>query len=304
MAKQRGRRIDGIIVLDKPQGMSSNQLLQRVKRLYDAAKAGHTGSLDPLATGVLPICLGEATKVSQYLLESDKGYIAHLRLGETTTTGDAQGEPTGSSPVPPLDQAAIEAVLAAFVGEIEQEPSIYSALKQDGVPLYKLARAGKEIRSKLRTITIHGIRLLEWQSPRLVIEVYCSKGTYIRTLAEDIGRRIGCGAHVTALRRCKAGPFVLEQAHTLEQLEQLALPALDTLLVEADQAIGNMPVLQLDAAQALRLRQGQGVRLEIGPELPPDLPLRAYCEGDFVGLVSLDARGQLQVLRLMVWPGA
>lgn len=304
MAKQRGRRIDGIIVLDKPQGMSSNQLLQKVKRLYDAAKAGHTGSLDPLATGVLPICLGEATKVSQYLLDADKGYIAHIRLGETTTTGDAQGEPTGSSPVPALDHAALEAVLAAFVGEIEQEPSIYSALKQDGVPLYKLAREGKEIRSKLRTITIYSIHLLEWQSPELVIEVYCSKGTYIRTLAEDIGRRIGCGAHVTALRRCKAGPFTLEQAHTLEHLKALEPGALDGLLVAADLAIDNMPALQLTPDQALRLRQGQAVSVaaqqQIG--LPRGVPLRAYSNGEFVGIVSVDAQGQLQVLRLMAWP--
>jgi tRNA pseudouridine55 synthase len=305
MAKQRGRRIDGIIVLDKPQGLSSNQLLQRVKRLYDAAKAGHTGALDPLATGVLPICLGEATKVSQYLLDADKGYIAHVLLGETTTTGDAQGEPTGSNPVPPLQRAELEAVLAGFVGEIEQEPSIYSALKQDGVPLYKLARAGKEIRSKLRTITIYSIRLLQWQSPELVIEVYCSKGTYIRSLAEDIGRKIGCGAHVTALRRCKAGPFVLEQAHSLEALQALDQTALDALLLDADLALDSMPLLQLDAAQALRLRQGQRVELDAAAAvaLTPEAPLRAYSNGEFIGIVTVDAQGVLRGLRLQAWSG-
>lgn len=302
MAKQaRGRRIDGIVVLDKPGGMSSNQLLQKVKRLYNAEKAGHTGSLDPLATGVLPICLGEATKVSQYLLDADKGYVAHVRLGETTATGDSQGESTGHAPVPALSQEDIEAVLSAFVGDIEQEPSVYSALKQDGVPLYKLARAGKEIRSKLRTITIHSIRLLEWQSPVLVIEVYCSKGTYIRTLAEDIGHSIGCGAHVTALRRCKAGPFTLAAAHTLDALQELSLDALDALLIPADQAIAGLPRFVIDEEQRRRLRQGQTVRVVGGPQ---EQPLRVYCGEEFIGIASITPERVLLAVRLMQYEQA
>lgn len=302
MGKQaRGRRIDGIVVLDKPGGMSSNQLLQKVKWLYGAEKAGHTGSLDPLATGVLPICLGEATKVSQYLLEADKGYIAHVRLGETTTTGDAQGEATGSSPVPPLERSALEAVLAAFVGDIQQEPPAYSALKQDGVPLYKLARAGKEIRSKLRTITIHSIRLLDWHSPDLVIEVYCSKGTYIRTLAEDIGHKLGCGAHITALRRCKAGPFTLAAAHTLEELQTLGPEALAAELIPVDQGIDTMPAFDIDAEQTRRLRQGQTVHVPQGPQ---GVPLRVYCAGEFIGIAAITEAGVLQAVRLMQYAQA
>ena len=302
MAKQaRGRRIDGIVVLDKPGGMSSNQLLQKVKRLYNAEKAGHTGSLDPLATGVLPICLGEATKISQYLLDADKGYIANVRLGETTATGDSQGESTGSSPVPVLSHADIEAVLGAFVGEIEQEPSVYSALKQDGVPLYKLARAGKKIRSKLRTITIYSIRLLEWQSPVLVIEVYCSKGTYIRTLAEDIGRSLGCGAHVTALRRCKAGPFTLAAAHTLDALQEQPLEVLDALLLPADEAIAGLPCFTIDEDQRRRLRQGQAVRVDSGPQ---GQPLRVYCGEEFVGIASITPERVMQAVRLMQYEQA
>ncbi|MGA0805025.1 MAG: tRNA pseudouridine(55) synthase TruB [Pseudohongiellaceae bacterium] len=302
MARQaRGRGIDGIVVVDKPGGMSSNQLRQQVKRLYNAEKAGHTGSLDPLATGVLPVCLGEATKVSQYLLDADKGYIAHVRLGATTTTGDAQGEPTGYQPVPELDHAALEVVLSAFVGDIAQEPPVYSALKQDGVPLYKLARAGKEIRSKLRTITIHSIRLLEWQSPQLVIEVYCSKGTYIRTLAEDIGHRIGCGAHITALRRCKAGPFTLAAAHTLENLQALPPAALDAVLVPADEAIAQLPAFEIGIEQRRRLRQGQAVQVEGGPQ--QEL-LRVYCGGEFIGIAVILPEGVLQAVRLMQYTQA
>lgn len=302
MAKQtRDRRIDGIVVVDKPGGMSSNQLLQRVRRLYNAEKAGHTGSLDPLATGVLPICLGEATKVSQYLLDADKGYIAQVLLGETTATGDSQGASTGSMPVPVLELADIEAVLASFVGDIEQEPSAYSALKQDGVPLYKLARAGKEIRSKLRTISIYSIRLLEWQSPVLLIEVYCSKGTYIRTLAEDIGRSIGCGAHITALRRCKAGPFTLAESHTLDALQTLSLDALDALLIPADEAIANLPRFIIDEDQRRRLRQGQTVHVDGGP---PEQPLRVYCGEEFIGIASITPERVLQAVRLMQYQQA
>src|SRR5690606_22975216 len=214
-------RLDGILIMDKPSGMTSNKRLQIVKRQYAAEKAGHTGALDPMATGVLPLCFGEATKVSQYLLDADKRYVARVHLGVTTTTGDADGEVTTRCAVPELSSDRIEEVLASFVGEIEQVPSVYSALKQDGVPLYKLARQGKEIREKRRTITIHSIALQDWSSPDLEIDVRCSKGTYIRSLAEDIGKQLGCGAHLTALRRSGAGPYSLDDCHTLAELDAL-----------------------------------------------------------------------------------
>jgi len=300
MAKRaKGRKVDGIVILDKPAGMSSNQILQQVKRLFDAEKAGHTGSLDPLATGVLPICLGEATKVSQYLLDSDKGYLATIKFGVSTTTGDAEGEVLATLAVPELELAALEEVLATFVGEIEQTVSIYSALKQDGVPLYKLARAGKEIIPKIRTISIFSIKLLQWQSPELVIEVSCSKGTYIRTLAEDLGRTLGCGAHITQLRRSKAGPFELQQAYTMEALQDLAKAdrtALDAVLLATDLAIEWMPQINLDAGQTLKLRQGQQVELLTVAAQPL---VRVYTEQEFVGIGCISEDSVLGAVRML-----
>jgi tRNA pseudouridine55 synthase len=293
------RKLDGIIILDKAQGSTSNKVLQIVKRLFAADKAGHTGSLDPLATGVLPICFGEATKVSQYLLDSDKSYIARIKLGVATTTSDAEGDVVSTHAVPALGEDELKQLLATFVGEIQQSPSIYSALKQNGVPLYKLARAGKEIIPKLRTITIYSIKLLEWQSPELVLDVSCSKGTYIRTLAEDIGKALGCGGHITQLRRSKAGPFTLAEAHTLEQLQAISergFEAMDQLLVKADQAIDWMPALELDAQQTRKLQQGQAVVLA---PLATDELVRVYSAGKFIGIASIGQDGILKVVRLM-----
>lgn len=269
MARQRkGRRISGILVLDKPIGLSSNHALQRVKRLYQAQKAGHTGNLDPLATGVLPICLGEATKVSAYLLDADKGYIATVRLGVQTTTGDAEGEVIASQEVGNIDEAQLLRVLAQFGGEIEQVPPMYSALKHQGTPLYKLAQKGIEVERKVRRVIIHDLRLLGIEGDQFTIEVACSKGTYIRTLAEDIGRVLGYGAHLTALRRTRAGPFRLDQAHALEELEALAdggLEQLDQLLSPLETALQHWPRLEVTATMAHYLRQGQAVLVPKAP---------------------------------------
>ena len=301
MVKQRGRRLDGILVMDKPPGMTSNKLLQIVKRLFGAEKAGHTGSLDPMATGVLPLCFGEATKVSQYLLDADKGYRARVRLGVTTTTGDADGEVTGSSAVPTLSREQLDNVLSGFLGAIEQVPSVYSALKQDGVPLYKLARQGREIREKRRIVSIHAIALRDWATPELELDVRCSKGTYIRSLAEDIGRQLGCGAHLTALRRTAAGPFGLEACHTLAELETCASQggqaALDALLIAPDQAIDWMPLQILTENEANRLKQGQIV--EPAGECAVEGLVRVQAGGSFLGIARIMHDGRLQAVRLL-----
>ncbi|PJE79680.1 tRNA pseudouridine synthase B [invertebrate metagenome] len=213
----RGRPVNGIVVVDKAQGLSSNDMLQRIKRLFGAAKAGHTGSLDPLATGVLPICFGEATKFSQFLLESDKAYRATVKMGVKTSTGDAEGEVIETRPVQ-VTKTDVEAVLSRFVGELEQVPSMYSALKYKGQPLYKLAREGIEVERQARKIHIYHLSLLSFSEDSFDIDVACSKGTYIRTLVEDIGETLGCLAHVEALRRVKAGPYGIDQSYTLDEL--------------------------------------------------------------------------------------
>ena len=218
--KRVRRQVNGVLVLDKPRGMSSNQALQKVRWLLNAEKAGHTGSLDPLATGVLPLCFGEATKFSQYLLDADKGYETLAQLGVTTTTGDAEGEVLERRPVA-LTAEQIEAALQEFRGPIQQIPPMYSALKKDGQPLYKLARAGEVVEREARSVTIARLELLAWHGEQLRLAVDCSKGTYIRTLVEDLGQQLGCGAHVAELRRTQAGPFDLSQTVTLETLERL-----------------------------------------------------------------------------------
>jgi tRNA pseudouridine55 synthase len=226
LAKRRrhGRDISGILVLNKPKGISSNGALQTTKRLFFAAKAGHTGSLDPLATGVLPICFGEATKFSQFLLDSDKRYVATIRLGVRTTTGDAEGEIIERKTAAYVDKQSLLSTLDLFVGEISQIPSMYSALKYQGKPLYKLAREGKEVERKVRQIKIYNLELLDFRAGEYAefdIDIRCSKGTYVRSLAEDIGEQLGCGAHVTALHRSASGPFLDEDAISIEALEQM-----------------------------------------------------------------------------------
>lgn len=283
--RRTGRDVHGILVLDKPIGRSSNHVLQHVKRLFQAKKAGHTGSLDPLATGVLPICFGHATKVSSFLLDSDKSYHFEMTLGVTTSTGDSEGDILQTRDVPPLDEGAVIQVLTRFMGQIEQVPPMYSALKHQGQPLYKLARAGGEVERPARRVTIHGLSLLQRKEAVLRLEVRCSKGTYVRSLAEDIGVALGCGAHVSQLRRIKAGPFGLEQSVTLEELEMLqssGLGALDACLNPVDAALSSMPRVDLSPDQALQMTRGQA--LEMG-ELPNHDVIRLYQAG--VGLIGI-----------------
>lgn len=267
---RKGRRVDGILLLDKPLGLSSNQALQRVKRLFHAQKAGHTGNLDPLATGVLPICLGEATKVSAFLLDADKRYLGKVKLGVRTRTADAEGEVIETREVGEVDEARIRQVMAGFEGEIEQIPPMHSAIKMDGQPLYKLAHQGLEVERKPRRVQIYSLELLSIQGDVLEIDVHCSKGTYIRTLAEDIGAALGCGAHLAGLVRTQAGPFQLEAAvdmATLEHLAEEGPQALDALLQPVEGALEGWPEVTLSENAAFYLGQGQPVMV---PNAPTD----------------------------------
>ena len=274
--KQRGRPINGILILDKPTGITSNFALQKAKRIFDVAKAGHTGSLDPLATGVLPLCFGEATKFSQYLLDSDKRYVVKAKLGVVTDTGDSDGSVIEEKPVPVLDEAVLLQTVKSFEGEIEQIPPMYSALKYKGQPLYKLAREGIEVERKPRKVTLFSVELLSFDDTVFQLDVRCSKGTYIRTLIEDIGKIVGCGAHVTELLRTEAGPYDLEQAITFEQLEALLVDEdlvdemnklsdqenkqkIDGLLLPMWSAVSDWPEVQLTEKSAYYLQQGQMV---------------------------------------------
>lgn len=252
------RDINGILLLDKPAGLTSNRALQEIKHLFQARKAGHTGSLDPLATGLLPLCLGEATKISQFLLESDKRYWTAIRLGQSTTTYDAEGEVVAERPVA-LTRTAIEAALAGFRGEIQQVPPLYSAIKQGGQRLYALARAGVVVDRPPRPVAIHELRLLDWRDQRLELEISCSKGTYIRSLAHDLGELLGCGGHVIALRRLAMGGFSLEQAIGLEALKNLPDSVRLAQLIPEDQALGRLPAVELSVNAAYYLCQGQVV---------------------------------------------
>lgn len=249
------RAVHGVLLLDKPLGLSSNDALQKAKRLYRAEKAGHTGTLDPLATGLLPLCFGAATKFSQVSLEADKTYRARLKLGVRTSTGDAEGEVLSERPV----QATVEDVLAAcarFVGNIDQVPPMHSALKRDGKALYEYARAGIEVERESRRVTIHRLDMLECQHGEVEIEVCCSKGTYIRTLAEDVGEALGCGAHLIALRRTASGPLTLQGAVTLEQLADIGEAERDALLRPADELLGDWPIVRLGSEDAGRFLSG------------------------------------------------
>jgi tRNA pseudouridine55 synthase len=256
---RRWRPVDGVLLVDKGAGMTSSAAVQRVRRLFRAQKAGHTGTLDPLATGLLPICLGEATKFSHVLLDADKSYVATIRLGVTTRTGDLEGEVTARQEVR-AGREDVEHALKGFMGEILQTPPMYSALKRDGQPLYKLARAGADIPRAARRIVIHKLDLLGMEGEELVLFVSCSKGTYVRVLAEDLGRALGCGACLAGLRREGVGNFSLASgAVTLERLEDMAPAERDALLLSADVLVSGLPRLELDSRTALRLSQGQSV---------------------------------------------
>lgn len=302
--RNKGRPVNGILVLDKPLGFSSNEALQKVKRLFNARKAGHTGSLDPLATGVLPLCFGEATKLSQFLLESDKRYRVIIRLGERTDTGDAEGRIIASSDPAEITRNQVQQALESFVGCIEQIPPMYSAIKQQGVPLYKLAREGKEVERASREVTIYSIDLLGLEGPDLEVDVFCSKGTYIRTLADDLGELLGCGAHVKALRRLQAGAFDESSAVSLEQLQEIRLASdkddyseLDECLAPMDQAVADFPEVELPDVSAGWIKQGQPVLVR---HLPADGLVRLYNGDSFIGIGCILDDGRVAPRRLFV----
>ena len=264
--KPQGRPVNGLLVLNKPAGMTSNDAVQAVKRLFFARKVGHTGSLDPLATGVLPLCFGEATKFSQFLLGADKHYWTRIRLGITTDTGDAEGKVLQTQYANHITRERIESALEQFRGDIKQIPSMYSALKHHGQPLYKLARQGIEVEREPRQITVFHNDLMQFENNELELDIRCSKGTYIRTIAEDLGRVLGCGAHVTALHRRGAGPFGEDDMMSLDDLEQArAAGSLDRFLRPIASAVGQWPEVTLTDATAFYLRQGQPVLVPHAP---------------------------------------
>lgn len=293
------RDVDGVLLLDKPQGMSSNGALQSARRLLNAAKAGHTGTLDPMASGLLPLTFGEATKFSQMLLDADKTYEAVVRLGVDTDSGDAEGTVTATRPVA-VDRPVLEAVLARFRGEIEQVPPMYSALKRDGKALYEYARAGIELERAPRRVRIHALELLDFAGDRLAIRVHCSKGTYIRSLAVDIGAALGCGAHLAALRRTAIGDFDLADAVTLDRLEAAGEGGRDALLAPVDALVAAFPVVRLDAAAARALLQGRTLALPGGT---PGMRVRAYGPAGFLGVAQWQEDGRLAARRLIATGG-
>ncbi|MDA0571879.1 tRNA pseudouridine(55) synthase TruB [Burkholderia gladioli] len=295
------RLLDGVLLLDKPIGLSSNDALIRAKRLYLAKKAGHTGTLDPLASGLLPLCFGEATKFSQDLLEADKTYEATMRLGIRTTTGDAEGEAIETREVQ-ADRAAIEAVLPRFLGEIVQVPPMYSALKRDGKPLYEYARAGQSVEREGRQVTIHLLELLDCALPDVSFRVTCSKGTYVRTLAEDIGEALGCGAHLVALRRTGVGALTLEHAVTLDALSDAESAERDRWLQPVDALLSTFVRVQLTAEEAKRFRHGQRLRLASVPELgvQDGDRVRVYDQAECLLGVARLSEGVLAPERLVV----
>jgi len=287
--------LSGILLLDKPQGLSSNAALQKVRWLLRADKGGHTGSLDPLATGLLPLCFGEATKIAGLLLGSRKAYETEALLGATTTTDDAEGDVIERRDVPPLDDAMIRAALATLTGRIVQVPPIYSALKQDGLPLYARARAGEDVRAKPREVDVQRFELIERNGDRLRLLVECGSGTYVRSLVRDLGEKLGCGAHVTMLRRLWVEPFLEPRMHALDALIRLAETdpaALDALLLPLEQGLAGYPQVRLDGAQAMRLRQGQA----IGWTAPDGECVALDAQGRAVALAEIRA-GQLRALR-------
>lgn len=307
--RRKGRPVNGILLLNKPLGMSSNGALQKVRYLFSAAKAGHTGSLDPLASGVLPICLGEATKFTQFLLDADKRYRATFRFGMATASGDADGEVVSEQGAEGLIQQQVESVLPDFRGDIEQVPSMYSALKHQGQPLYKLARKGVEIERKARPVTIYSLDMMGFRPGQFAeadVDIHCSKGTYVRTLAEDIGQQLGCGAYVSKLHRSAAGPFDESETVTLEQLEELreqqGAEFLDSLLKPMDAGIQHMMSVELSEDMAFYFRQGQPMMVpqayREGEE--GDIVRVFEANGPFLGVGEVTDDGRVAPKRLVV----
>jgi len=300
--RSSGRNVHGILLLDKPVGITSNAALQTVKRLYRANKAGHTGNLDPMASGVLPICLGEATKMSAFLLEADKRYRGIIKLGVRTSTADAEGEVLETHEVPALSAEVIESVLARFRGRIEQVPPMHSAVKYKGQPLYKLAHKGLEVERKAREIEIYALDLVRIEGDELEVDVHCTKGTYVRTLAEDIGAALGCGGHLSALRRTAVGMFRLDDAVALAELQHLAEDAdaqarLDEFLLPMEEALAGWPAVNLTENTAFYLRQGQPVLV---PKAPSQGWVRLFTQGhEFIGVGQIMDDGRVAPRRLV-----
>lgn len=299
--RRKGRNINGIVVLDKARGLSSNAALQEVKRIYDACKAGHTGSLDPLATGVLPLCLGEATKVSQFLLNSDKKYRARVKLGVRTDSGDSEGQVIESCDEFSLDRKTVEKALHSFEGEIDQIPPMHSALKVNGVPLYKLARKGETIEREPRRVKVYSIELTEFGADELELEIACSKGTYIRTIADDLGQLLQCGAHIIALRRTQAGVFTEQDCVDVESLraekESSGFDQIDQHLIPMDAAIADLPEVILPGITASCIKNGQPVLVR---HLPEEGLVRLYEEEQFIGIGCINEDGMVAPRRLVI----
>ena len=301
--RKRGRDIHGVFLLDKPQGMSSNDIMQKVKRIFQANKAGHTGALDPLATGMLPICLGEATKFSQFLLDADKRYLVTAKLGERTDTSDAEGQIVETHEVK-VKTPEILTALEQFRGDILQVPTMFSALKHNGKPLYEYARQGITVEREARPITIFELNFIEYNAPYLTLEVHCSKGTYIRTLVDDLGEALGCGAHVTMLRRTAVADYPTEKMLDWHALQSLAEPQdlslLDALLLPMDTAVAKLPALTLNESQTQGIGFGQRVKFDNPNRLQGQVRLFSH-ENRFLGMAVIDENNVIRPQRLVVY---
>lgn len=292
------RRVDGVLLLDKPYQISSNGALQKVRWLFSAAKGGHTGVLDPLATGLLPLCFGEATKFSSYLLDADKAYRASVCFGRTTTSGDLEGELVLERPIA-FGQEQLRSAMQTFIGEIEQVPPMYSALKYHGKALYEYARAGIDIERQARRVTIYSLTLLSFDGREAIIDVLCSKGAYVRTLGQDLGEVLGCGAHLTRLRRLRTGDFALQNAYTLAQLETLSGAQRDALLLPVDVLVKHLPECELADGDVRRFCHGQPVRSEQNYAIISRFRVYRQVTREFLGLAEVREDAQLYPLRLM-----
>ena len=301
--RKRGRDIHGVFLLDKPQGMSSNDIMQKVKRIFQANKAGHTGALDPLATGMLPICLGEATKFSQFLLDADKRYLVTAKLGERTDTSDAEGQIVETRDVN-VKIPEILTALEQFRGDILQVPTMFSALKHNGKPLYEYARQGITVEREARPITIFELNFIEYNAPYLTLEVHCSKGTYIRTLVDDLGEALGCGGHVTMLRRTAVADYPTEKMLDWHALQSLAEPQdlslLDALLLPIDTAVAKLPALTLNETQTQGIGFGQRVKFDNPNRLQGQVRLFSH-ENRFLGVAVIDENNVIRPQRLVVY---
>lgn len=290
--------MDGVLVIDKPRGPTSFDVVRQVRSFLRIKKVGHTGTLDPMATGVLPLCLGEATKIAGHILEGDKAYEATVRLGAETDTQDAEGKVVREAPVPPLSLELLEPALARFRGSFEQLPPMYSAVKVDGKRLYALARAGEEVERAARRVTVHELTLRDFSASELKLSVRCSKGFFVRTLAFDLGRALGCGAHLTALRRTASGPFTLAHALPLAQLQELSPEQLAARLVPMEQALVELPALPVSAAEAVKVKHGLPLELAEGRAAPGKLRVMSP-EGRLLAVAEA-VEGRLRYLRVML----